>query len=128
MPGGRPTKYKPEYCQEIVDWFKAHKIPQEFELKKPPVFPTIERFATNINVCKDTLYEWGKVYPAFSDALKKAHEIQMAIWQEGSMRGLFPPAFTIFLGKNVFKWTDKHDVNHTGGVTINISQKDSECL
>ncbi len=129
-PMGRPTKYNPDYCNEIIDWFQSHYIPQEFEIKKPPIFPTIERFATNLGVCKDTLYEWGKIHPDFSVALKKAHEIQQAIWQEGSMRGLFPPAFTIFLGKNVFGWKDKQDITASvesqADLSISVNFVDSE--
>jgi hypothetical protein len=33
--------------------------------------PKIESFAIRLGVSKDSLYEWAKLYPEFSDALKK---------------------------------------------------------
>jgi hypothetical protein len=55
---GRPSKYKPEYCEQII----AH-MAQGF---------SFESFAGAISVDRDSLYEWVKRFPAFSDAKKLA--------------------------------------------------------
>jgi hypothetical protein len=55
-PPGRPSKYKPEYCQDLKDHMKAGF--------------TFESFAAEADVCEDTLYEWKKVHPDFAYAHK----------------------------------------------------------
>ena len=120
MPGGRPTKYKPEYCQQIIDHFD---VPATYTTdkgeEKACKLPLVIDFAHKIGVNNDTLYEWAKVHPEFSESFKKGRKLQERIWIENSMKGLYNTAFTIFLGKNIFKWTDRQnmavegDVKHT---------------
>lgn len=62
--GGRPTKYDPSFCNE-VDKYLAETGHGSMHM------PKIESFAIRLNVNKDTLYEWAKLYPEFSDALGK---------------------------------------------------------
>lgn len=61
---GRPTKYDPSFIQE-ADKYLATAGKEQMHL------PTIESFAIWLSVSKDTLYEWKKKYPEFSDALGK---------------------------------------------------------
>ena len=64
MKVGRPTKYKPEFCQEADEYLKTVG-------KEQMHLPKIESFAIRLGVSKDSLYEWAKLYPEFSDSLKK---------------------------------------------------------
>lgn len=57
-PGGRPSEYRPEYCQAVIDC-----MAQGFSLTA---------FAGSIRVAKDTVYEWIKTHPQFSDAVSRA--------------------------------------------------------
>lgn len=66
MPGGRPTDYKPEYCQEIIEFMKTGKH--------------VIQFAAHIGVAKSSIYEWAKADEQFSDALKKAQSASAAWW------------------------------------------------
>ena len=97
---------------------------------EPLDFPTIEGFAGKIGVCVDTIWEWangknekGELnHPEFSDAIKEAKDKQKQIWQVCSMLGLYSPTFTIFLGKNVFNWHEKQDIDHTTqGDKLNVA-------
>lgn len=55
---GRPTAYKPEYCDLVIDHMgKGHSL---------------TGFAGFIKVARDTVYEWMSVHPAFSDAVHVA--------------------------------------------------------
>lgn len=54
MAGGRPSLYKPEYCQQLID-----------HMAKGGSFWS---FAADVDVCFDTLSEWCKVHPEFSEA------------------------------------------------------------
>lgn len=61
--GGRPTKYKEEYCS-LVEKYLLTTGKEQMEL------PMVEGFALFLGVHRDTLYEWEKKYPKFSDALE----------------------------------------------------------
>jgi hypothetical protein len=135
-PGGRPTKYDPKYCEDIINHFDVEPFDEIIDKDgnvigtKPARFPTFERYARKIKVHTDTLIEWTKVHPEFSVAYKKAHNLQFAVYQEGVMQGAWQQAFAIFLGKNIFKLTDKQDIHNTvdlgGKVTIKIVTKNKE--
>lgn len=119
-PGGRPSKYDPKYCQEIVEFcdipaFKTIQIVttgkndyekvEEKEVANPP--PFITAFARKIGVSMDTLNEWTRVHPEFSDAFKKAEQIRNEIIITNGIKGLYNPAFAIFTMKNVTDWRDQ---------------------
>lgn len=54
-PGGRPTKYRKEYCKMAVDLGKEGK--------------TLVHLANTLGVTKSSINEWGSVHPEFSHAL-----------------------------------------------------------
>ena len=110
---GRPTKYRKKYCQEMVEYFD---VPATFidtdGKEKANDLPTIAGFAISIGITVETIRNWKNKYPDFLDAYKKAKALQEEIWIQNSLRGRYNTAFTIFLGKNVFGWTDKKTVEH----------------
>jgi hypothetical protein len=57
---GRPTDYREEYCQALIDWRQRGG--------------TYEGFAGSIGVSKQTLYDWEKAQPAFLDAKRRARQ------------------------------------------------------
>lgn len=119
MPGGRPSKYKPEYCDMIVEWFNIEPITFEVHdgvpVKIPAKFPTFEKFAHSIGVTHETLRAWSndEKKPEFSVAYKKAWDLQEAVFTEGVMQGAWQQTFSIFLAKNKFGWKDKQETHHT---------------
>jgi len=127
---GRPTKYKPEYCEDIIKYFNVEPYTEneitvtkkngETYTKKiatPNDLPLICGFAQSIDVCTDTINEWTKIHPEFSDALKKAKDIQQKILVTNGMNGSYNSAFAIFTAKNIMGWRDKQDIAHTGELT-----------
>lgn len=56
-PGGRPTKYLPEYCED------AYKLCL--------LGATDKELADFFDVNEDTIHEWKLVYPKFSESLKE---------------------------------------------------------
>lgn len=50
---------------------------------------SFDSFAAEIDVCDDTLYEWAKVHPAFSDAKKIATQKSRKFWESAGIEGLF---------------------------------------
>lgn len=61
---GRPTEYRPTYAKIVRKLAKNGA--------------TQEEIASDLSVHRDTLWEWARQYPAFSDALKvgKDHAIE----------------------------------------------------
>jgi hypothetical protein len=57
MPAGRPTKYEPEYN------FQVEKLAK--------LGATDKEIADFLDVNEDTIHEWKKVYPEFSESIKK---------------------------------------------------------
>ena len=130
-PVGRPTLYKPEYVEQLIEFFDKEPFEHVPGIDKagnekmemvPAKFPTLARFATKIGVTRDTLYEWSTAknddetlkYPEFSYAYKRAKDFQEAILVEGAMAGAFTPSFSIFTAKNVLGWKDKTEQEITG--------------
>lgn len=69
------SKYKPEYCQMLVD-----HMSEGF---------SFETFAAKINVCRDTLYEWVKQHPEFAKAKKIAFDKCQMWWEQAGKEGMF---------------------------------------
>ena len=88
---GRPTDYKPEYCEEIIEFFSR----QPFEFVKvkddegkevvatnkngapilmPCELPTKEGFAISIGNHVNTLLDWAKKHPVSIHRTTTAHE------------------------------------------------------
>lgn len=121
---GRPTAYKPEYCQMMRDYFvidvsKAVEVNVgggKTETRHiTNTFPTLTRFAVNIGVSRDTLYEWALkkdeqgnlVYPDFSDALTCAQDMQETLMIEGGLSGHYESKFLTFLAPNISRLKNK---------------------
>jgi hypothetical protein len=124
---GRPTKYKKEYAQAIIDYFRQECIKETettVEGKNwsktvtdlvPVFFPTFELFADSLDVDDDTLVEWAhKVYPEahakrgelvhpeFSAAYRRAKKIQKGVLLKFSLLGRFDTRFAQFMAINNF--------------------------
>jgi len=77
MPGGRPTKYKPEYCQRLLQSARRNE--------------SIARFCADIDIHTDTYYGWIKANPEFSGAHKKAMTIRQANFFDKTFDCAFKP-------------------------------------
>lgn len=96
-PFGRPTLYKPEYCERLIGHMSNGL--------------SFESFAAVIDVNRDTLYEWVKTHTDFSDAKKRATDKCLLWWEVEGINALnrkfYQPAIWIFNVRNRFGWTDK---------------------
>lgn len=109
---GRPTKYEDWMADAMVAYFDA----------SVGDFPTLAGFAASIGVSRDTLHDWAHAKnvsgdlrnPSFSDAYKKAKDLQEQNLVRGALTGIYNPTFAIFTAKNVLGWRDKVEQEITG--------------
>lgn len=116
-PVGRPSKYKPEYCEMLVTHMGLGM--------------TFTSFAghPDVRVNADTLYEWVKVHPDFSESQKRgksASEFHFMDIGHSSMtdKQNFNTTMWYMMMKNIHGWRDKVEqtVEHQG--TIKIDKQD----
>lgn len=138
---GRPSKYKEEYCEAIIEHFnivpittKSKKtyyadgtLKSEEEYPIGSEFPTFQSFANKIRVNVDTLSEWCKCYEEFSEAYARAKSMQEHIWLVNSMGNLYNAQFAQFFGKNCLGYKDKTEVETTT-VEKSVKEKTTEEL
>ena len=85
---------------------------------------SIDSFSAVIKVNKDSLYEWIKVHPEFSDAKSQAFEANRLFWERQGIEGLYATTeydeetgkpirsksmnatVWVFNMKNRFKWSN----------------------
>jgi len=72
-PVGRPTKYRPAFCDKIIE---AGKIGC-----------SRARFAVLCGISIDTLYQWAKEIPELSEALTLASAYSQDWWEEQGRKG-----------------------------------------
>lgn len=100
---GRPTKYKPEYCQGFIDAMAEGM--------------SITQYAVSIGTTRQTLHSWKSNYPEFLDAYTRGVEIAEAYW-EGELQKMMydnkvnAPLVKLYFA-NRFNWTDKQQTDHT---------------
>ena len=106
---GAPTKYKPEYCQGIIDYFIKPLTATKLEV------PFISASAREIGVRTETLWDWqnknsDRYKPDFSKAYTECKYIQEEILRKGALEGKFNATFAWNTGKNICMWRDITEV------------------
>ncbi len=138
-PGGAPTKYRPQFCQMLMDHMKQGG--------------SFESFGAIAECHRDTLYAWLEPHPEFSDAKKRGTDLSLKFYEEmgkmiatGQMRRLvkeepmvdkkgkpmlnpatgevmykreYAPAVTstgawVFMLKNMHGWRDQRNLQVSG--------------
>jgi hypothetical protein len=104
-PVGRPSKYKPEYCDQL----REH-MAQGFSL---------ESFGGVVKVCRATLYEWAEVHPDFSDAIKEGKTASQLKWEQALQAAVVNPKGmnvtpVIFALKCRFGFKETQAIEHSG--------------
>ena len=116
-PTGRPTMYKPEYCEQMLEYFDVDpyrevtrinkKTGNEYTERIANRLPSFVGFASMIGVSRMTIQNWGKKYPDFLYAVTCAKACAEDILVTNTLLGLYNPQFSIFVAKN---YTDMRDV------------------
>lgn len=74
---GRPTKFRPQFCLDLVE-----------HMKKGGAF---ESFAGTVGVSFQTLYAWRNEYPDFLEAYQRGQALAFQTWEQIGMKGMLKP-------------------------------------
>ena len=119
MPAGRPTDYRPEYCDAVIEYGARGK--------------SLAWMAAELDISRDTLSEWRNVHPEFSAAITRAVLKSQAWWEDfGQTNTLLAPGAGTFNSavwiKNVasrFKhdWRDDKSVELSGSIGASLTDE-----
>lgn len=109
MPGGRPTDYKEEYCNSVIEFGKQG-------------FSRVQ-MAAEFEVAKATIQNWEKEYPEFLAAMTRAMTLSQAWWEKKGQECLVMPAGVSFQASAWSRsmaarfpddWREKTATEHSG--------------
>lgn len=102
-PGGRPSEYRVEYCDKVIEAAKNHGL-------------SITAFAGIIGVARASIYEWIGAHREFSDACARAQSARVLWWElkMGKARKGAEVTASIFALKNAApdEWRDVRHTEH----------------
>lgn len=103
IPVGRPSKYKPIFCQLLIDHMREGY--------------SFESFAgrDDVDVDRDTLYEWKNTHPEFSDAFTRGKSKMLLKDEETLKKGIdgsikVNHQLLTLKMYNCHKWTSRSEV------------------
>jgi hypothetical protein len=123
---GRPTKYRPEYCQKVVEFFTREIKTRrktiitgkgtviEEEIKDFPDYPSLVDFAGEIGVAESTIGLWQDKHSEFSASCGHALAKAKALLIKGGLSGAYDSNFSKFVAINCHGMHDKNETEVTG--------------
>ena len=106
MAMGRPTDYKPEYCEAVIKHMKEGG--------------SLTSFAASVMCSRSTINLWIDANPKFMESVKIGKALCAEWWEKQGRLGAtgqadVNPTLVIFGLKNMAAqdWREKQDVNHT---------------
>ena len=108
-PGGRPSLYRPEYCERVIELGKEGKF--------------LVEIACALDVTRPTLAYWSEEFPEFSTALMRAREESQRWWIEKGRNNVTLPKEITFQQSVWMRvmacgwpddWVEKQRIEHSG--------------
>lgn len=126
MAVGRPTDYNEQTVAKCYEYLEGRQDTSEdivtgqsekgfttYKQKVTVKLPTIEGLAVYIGVHKDTVFEWDKIHPEFSDFLNILRGQQAERLIDNGLSGDYNPIIAkMLLSKHGY--TEKTQVEHSG--------------
>ncbi len=118
LKSGRPTHYKPEYCEALIEMMKEGASKAEVCL--------------NFDCSFQTFLDWQAANPEFLEAVNRGLNLSKGKWEQigreaafGNCEG-FNATSWIFNMKNRFKnedlfkekWSDRQEIDHSGKIGL----------
>ena len=121
------TKYKPEYCDDLINFFSVEPFRTEYTvspkglpivIKVPLPLPTFAAWAAKIKVSPKTILGWANQFDDFGSAVEICKAMQENMLFNNGLQGLYNPSVTIFGLKNLAGWTDKIESKVEANLTM----------
>lgn len=78
-PVGRPSKYDPKYCAQIIKWGLEGKSRMYM--------------CAMLEIDPQTMINWERAHPQFFDALGQALRLSQVWWEDKGQKGMETPGF-----------------------------------
>jgi transposase len=116
-PVGRPSKYKPEYCERVIALADQGAGPAEY--------------AVEFGVDRVSLYDWAASHEEFSTALSRAKIHEQAWWEREGRSGMRADKFNALVWKTSMQarfredYTERKETQLTGanGGAVQVESK-----
>jgi hypothetical protein len=127
---GRPTKYKKEYCEKIIEFFdqplshlKKKKLMikgalLEVEEEAPIPLPTLAGFAWALGVTESTIWLWAQKHEEFSNAVALCKARQKEILIQNSLLGEYNAGFATLCMNNLHEWSNRQETKVSGSLDL----------
>ena len=111
----RPTKYNPDFKDTVIDLMKEGA--------------SIEEICLELEICKQTFYNWCETHKEFLDSKKKGEDFSKGWWMKNGRINLENKEFN-YTGwymqmKNRFGWADKQEVKSDNSLEITWNEEKS---
>jgi transposase-like protein len=116
MPAGRPTSYRPEFCDDVIELGKQGKSQVQI--------------ACGLDVDPKTLRDWAEAHPEFSLALSRAKAFEQDWWENAGQTGMTGDKFNAAVWKKSMEarfrddYTERREIS--GGVAVILSKDDAD--
>jgi hypothetical protein len=115
---GRPLKYHPGLCNDLIKFFSVKPTFKNKETGKLQAnnTPFLIHWTQKhkIDVC--TPSDWASKYPEFSKAYAKAKLLQEQFLAECGLKGVHNAFMSVMALKNIAGWRDKAEIESTSTV------------
>lgn len=107
---GRPTLYRPEYCEVVIEAGKEGKSRVEI--------------ADDLDVDRTTIDNWAKAHPDFFRALARAKDAEQAWWERQGRTNITAQHFQSSMWSRSMAarfpddWREKQDMNLNGTLQV----------
>lgn len=120
--GGRPTDYSEKILEKALEYITETQD-ETIDGKTKVNLPSIEGLASYIDVNRDTIYEWCKVHPVFSDIIEKLKEKQINSLINNGLQGTYNPTIAkVMLARQGYRDAVDTDITTKGEAVNNTSE------
>jgi len=107
MPAGRPTAYRPEYCERVIEMGKKGYSPAQM--------------CAEFDVSRQTIDNWADANPIFLEALSRARVHAQAWWEKKGMEGLESDKFNAQVWKKSMEARFREDYTDTRKIDATVT-------
>ncbi|MBI1620352.1 helix-turn-helix domain-containing protein [Aquamicrobium zhengzhouense] len=109
--GGRPTRYRPEFCDTVVELGKIGKSKAQM--------------AAHFDVSRQTIDNWAEVNPEFLEALNRAMVHCQAWWEDQGQLGLTLQGFNAAVWRKSVEARFRDDYTERRETHVTVSHEDA---